>query len=270
MCFHNYSQHSGCGHLGESHTQPWELCNVAISKLHRLRGPMSPPLSPAPTSSALPKRSPSTRRFFSLSRSNTTASQRMSNSYLPATPCESTSSTATTGTATPATPATPTPPPPPPPPPAPPAAQLLDYSTLADHELKAVRCATPIERTHVSRQMAVCKNCARWLDDMRSMLARYDKTGSIRGTAAFEKFLKPQGGGGGHALLQATASSQPQQDDLTIPLDNCDDRGVALGARQAIVMGHPVHGMWHGAGGLEALEKELNERKLLEQGAKYR
>jgi hypothetical protein len=84
---------------------------------------------------------------------------------------------------------------------------------------------------------------------MRSMLARYDKTGSIRGTGAFEKFLKPEGDALGE-----------QDDDVTIPLDDCDDNGVALGARQAIVMGHPA-GVLDGDGGLLALEKELNAQR---------
>ena len=84
---------------------------------------------------------------------------------------------------------------------------------------------------------------------MRSMVIRYDKTGSIRGTSAFEKFLKPEGNSLGE-----------QEDDVTIPLDDRDDRGHVLGARQAIVMGHPA-GMLDGDGGLLALEKELNAQK---------
>lgn len=62
---------------------------------------------------------------------------------------------------------------------------------------------------------------------MRGMLARYDKTGSIRGTAAFEAFLKWRGEGGGE-----------EEGDLTVPLDDSVD-GVALGAREAIILGHP-------------------------------
>lgn len=58
---------------------------------------------------------------------------------------------------------------------------------------------------------------------MRNMIDRYDKTGSIRGTAAFDAFLKWQGEG--------------EEGDLTVPLDDSVD-GVALGAREAIILGH--------------------------------
>jgi hypothetical protein len=75
--------------------------------------------------------------------------------------------------------------------------------------------------------MNVCKECKRWIGDMRSMIERYDKTGSIRGTAAFEAFLRWQGEGGGE-----------RDGDLTVPLDDSVD-GVVLGAREAIVLGHP-------------------------------
>lgn len=80
---------------------------------------------------------------------------------------------------------------------------------------------------------------------MRSMLSRYDKTGSIRGTVAFEKFLKSEGDAGGE-----------RDDDLTVPLDDSVD-GHRLGARQAIVLGHAGDGAVM-EGGLEALEKEMN------------
>jgi hypothetical protein len=118
----------------------------------------------------------------------------------------------------------------------------LNYATLPDHQLVAVKCEQSIKSTHVSREMDVCKTCKRWIDDMRSMLVRYDKTGSIRGTGAFEKFLKGE--------------EDSAEDDLTVPLDDC------VGARQAIIMGHSENGlMIDGAGGLEALERELNEKR---------
>lgn len=124
----------------------------------------------------------------------------------------------------------------------------LNYATLPDHQLVAVKCAQPFKRTHVSREMDVCKTCKRWIDDMRSMLVRYDKTGSIRGTGAFEKFLKGEGDSGGE-----------RDDDLTVPLDD-EVNGVPLGARQAIILGYPESAM-RGNGGLIALEKEMNERR---------
>jgi hypothetical protein len=91
----------------------------------------------------------------------------------------------------------------------------LDYSTLPDHQLLAVKCSTPIKRTHVSREMVVCKDCTKYLGQMRSMLQRYDKTGSIRGTAAFEKFLVREGDGGGE-----------REGDLTVPVDEEDGEGL--------------------------------------------
>ncbi|KAF9694551.1 hypothetical protein EKO04_007643 [Ascochyta lentis] len=224
MCYHNFTQqvptsksfensllihsHNGCGHIGESHHQPWTLCDTAMHRLNDLRGPMSPPLSPPASNSAPVKRSSSTRRFFSLSqtmsRSASTASRRTvsspedardSNGYFSPTAF--------------------------------PEAATLNYATLPDHQLKAVRCCKPTKRTQISREMNVCKECKRWIGDMRSMIERFDKTGSIRGTAAFEAFMRWQGEGGGES-----------EGDLTVPLNDSVD-GVALGAREAIILGHP-------------------------------
>lgn len=38
--------------------------------------------------------------------------------------------------------------------------------------------------------MRVCKECERWIEEMRFMVGRWEKTGSVRGTRAFEEFLK--------------------------------------------------------------------------------
>ncbi|KAF1937595.1 hypothetical protein EJ02DRAFT_458599 [Clathrospora elynae] len=237
MCFHNYSQHNGCGHIGESHTHPWTLCDIALQRLNNLRGPSSPPLSPPISNfAAQPKRTASTRRFFSLSgtlsRSSTNASyvsrRATSGPTGAATPRSSNSSY---GPYTPTT--------------------ALDYSTLPDHQLVAVKCAVPIKRTHVSREMVVCKDCVRWIGQMRNMIERYDKTGSIRGTGAFEKFLKWEGEGGGE-----------REGDLTVPLDDGEERGAFTGARQAIILGHPESNMnAEGPRGLGTLERE--------EGGKY-
>lgn len=62
---------------------------------------------------------------------------------------------------------------------------------------------------------------------MRSMVACYDKTGSIKGTVAFDRFLKWAGEGAGDA-----------EGDLTVPVDE-DGPGAVYGARQAIIMGLP-------------------------------
>ena len=166
---------------------------------------MSPPLSP-PTAGAPVKRSASTRRFFSLSqtisRSTSTASRRTVSSLDDA-----------RDSSTYFSPVEP--------------ANALNYATLPDHQLNAVRCGDPTKRTQISREMNVCKECKRWIGDMRSMIERYDKTGSIRGTVAFEAFLRWQGEGGGEP-----------DGDLTVPLDDGVD-GVVSGAREAIILGHP-------------------------------
>lgn len=97
--------------------------------------------------------------------------------------------------------------------------------------------------------MVVCKDCARWIESMRTMIKFYDKNGSIRGTAAFEKFLKWEGEGGGE-----------REGDLTVPVDD-GDGGGAFGARQAIILGHPESAMnAEGPRGLGTLEREIEGR----------
>jgi hypothetical protein len=93
--------------------------------------------------------------------------------------------------------------------------------------------------------MKVCKLCQKNVDDMRSMLARYDKTGNIRGTIAFEKFLKWEGEGAGDG-----------EGDLTVPVED-DEPGAIYGARQAIIMGVPESAMnASGPKGLGTMERE--------------
>lgn len=79
------------------------------------------------------------------------------------------------------------------------------------------------------------------------MLSRYDKTGNIRGTTAFEKFLKWEGEGAGDG-----------EGDLTVPVDD-GDTGAAFGARQAIIMGVPESAMnANGPKGLGTLERDTD------------
>ncbi|KAH8724880.1 hypothetical protein GQ44DRAFT_707973 [Phaeosphaeriaceae sp. PMI808] len=237
MCFHNFTQHNGCGHMGETHACPWTLCPAALQRLNDLRGPNSPPISSvgATPNFAPPKRNSSTRRFFSigstLSRSNTTASIVSRRSTTSGAPSTSRDSMSSHGSFTPGV-----------------TGMEINYSTLPDHQLIAVRCAQPTKVSKVSRDMVVCKVCKRWIEDMRSMIARYDKTGSVMGTGAFEKFLKPAGDAGGG-----------REGDFTVPLDDCLD-GVRLGARQAIILGHPENAMGD-EGSLEALERKLNRER---------
>lgn len=73
------------------------------------------------------------------------------------------------------------------------------------------------------------------------MLARYDKTGSILGTAAFDKFLRWEGEGRGE-----------REGDVTVPL--YEEDGDVFGARQAIVMGFSEREMIpRGLKGLESV-----------------
>lgn len=178
MCYHNYTQHNGCSHLGESHTQPWTLCPEAEARLTQLRGPMSPPLSPA-SAFPQPQRTASTssssrigKRFASfsatLSRSSTTASL-------------SSNRRAVSG-------------------PSPSRASTSSYISagggewgIPDHQLEAVKCKQPERRTQVSSEMDVCKECAKWIREMRFLLERYEKTGVVKGTRAFEEFLRTRG-----------------------------------------------------------------------------
>lgn len=90
------------------------------------------------------------------------------------------------------------------------------------------------------------------------MLARFDKTGSVRGTVAFEKFLKWEGDGGGE-----------REGDLTIPLDDGSDGG-SFGARQAIIMGYPESALnADGPKGLGTLEMDAAYRCPPEKGGRY-
>ncbi|KAL6703488.1 hypothetical protein ACN47E_009586 [Coniothyrium glycines] len=243
MCFHNYTQHNGCGHIGESHTHPWTLCDTALHRLNHLRGPNTPPLSPPALGFEPPKRSASTRRFFSLSgtlsRTSTSASASSRRAISgPTSGHKRSDSTSSHGSIV--------------------ATHALDYSTLPDHQLAAVKCGDPTKRTHVSREMNVCKDCKRCINDMRSMLQRYDKSGSVRGTAAFEKFLKWEGEGGGE-----------REGDLTVPLDDGSEYGGLFGARQAIILGHPESAMnAEGPRGLGTME-HLDDEKYFARYEKY-
>jgi hypothetical protein len=43
--------------------------------------------------------------------------------------------------------------------------------------------------------MDVCKECKRWIREMRFVIERFEKTGSVKGTKAFEEFLRFRGEG---------------------------------------------------------------------------
>lgn len=152
MCYTNFTQHSGCGHIGESSTQPLTLCDDAIHGLYSLRGPNSPPISPqTPQFFAPPKRSASKRRFLSLSqtlsRASSTTSRQSGRSSV-----RSANSSFTPSTTVPVN---------------------VDYASLPVHQLNAVKCKEPVRRSQVASDMDVCPECKKALMDMRSMLERY-------------------------------------------------------------------------------------------------
>jgi hypothetical protein len=63
---------------------------------------------------------------------------------------------------------------------------------IPGHEFETVKCKAPDvhRRTTVSSQMEVCKECQKWIREMRFLVQRYDKTGCVKGTRAFEEFLR--------------------------------------------------------------------------------
>lgn len=71
----------------------------------------------------------------------------------------------------------------------------MEGSLIPDYQLAAVMCkgGDVVRRTLVSSEMEVCKECRRWIEEMRFLLTRYDKTGSVKGMAVYEEFLKPRG-----------------------------------------------------------------------------
>ncbi|PSN61751.1 hypothetical protein BS50DRAFT_651147 [Corynespora cassiicola Philippines] len=189
MCQHNSTRHNGCGHMGESHTHPYTLCPHALEKLSTLRGPNTAPLySQAPSAPNTLKRSNTStsqkpsffRRFTSMpARSNTTASappppstRRPRHSRSASTPGGA-QPRASTSAQRPAGPVT-------------------------DHELKVVLCRGEAleERTVVSSEMQVCKECQYWIEQMRELVTQYKKSGSVKGFMAFREFLEGSGGRG--------------------------------------------------------------------------
>lgn len=75
----------------------------------------------------------------------------------------------------------------------------IGSGTITDYESEAIKCRNEEDlqkRTLVSSKMQVCKVCQKWIREMQSMIQRYDKTGSVKGTRAFEEFLKFKSCGG--------------------------------------------------------------------------
>ncbi|CAI6227484.1 unnamed protein product [Periconia digitata] len=190
MCFRNYTQHSGCGHYGETYQNSYTPCETAFQTILATRGPSSPPLSP-PAEFFNPSRPASysgsgppqvkrsgtatakSKRFFSMSnmlqRSNTatSTSRRAVSDSTSSYPALSSSNGNGNG-------------------------WLNDFG-IPDHELNHVASTCPglTSRTIVSSSGGqVCKECKAWIELMRSMIEGYDKGRGVRGTPAFKEFLK--------------------------------------------------------------------------------
>lgn len=56
--------------------------------------------------------------------------------------------------------------------------------------LNAAQCPILEERQIANSDMDVCADCKRSVEDMRFLVARYDRSGSVKGCTAFDRFLK--------------------------------------------------------------------------------
>ena len=67
---------------------------------------------------------------------------------------------------------------------------------IPDYQWKGVLCTEVVDRTRVRSGGAVtiCDICAKAVTDMRFMIKRFDATGSVKGTSAFEEFLMGRAG----------------------------------------------------------------------------
>ncbi|KAF2750389.1 hypothetical protein M011DRAFT_241519 [Sporormia fimetaria CBS 119925] len=171
MCYHNLTQHNGCGHIGERHTAAWTLCAAAEQRLAQLRGPT--PIAPSTT------RPPKLGKRFtsfgsSFSRSNTANPSLQRTMSGPPSSLSVGSRTSISSATT----------------------QETSCGDIPRYEFNSVKCGEEVceTRTQVTRDMDVCKGCKRWIEEMRSMIAGYDRSGIIRGTKVYEEFLKARVG----------------------------------------------------------------------------
>jgi hypothetical protein len=160
MYHHNFTQHVGCGHISETHLQPWTLCTDAEKRLSERLGQA---MQPSP-----PQGSTYVQRNASSSSSG--LRQRLKVRLL-LSPTSNTPSSYASPTSTPS---------------------LASLHGLPMHEIQAITCMKSVQRTHTSAgaKMDVCGECKVWMSAMWSMLERYDKTGCIKGTRAYDEFLR--------------------------------------------------------------------------------
>ncbi|KAF2709063.1 hypothetical protein K504DRAFT_468271 [Pleomassaria siparia CBS 279.74] len=185
MCWLNYSQHMGCGHYGPPATNAYSLCVVGQKALLDRRGPSSPPLM-SPSSAPAPpplKRSSTLGRFFESSvkrsASTTTARRAVSGPSGGTSASRLSMETSTVRFGLDVTPGS------------------QRNATITDAELKAVLCKgeelKKRARVWNGDEINICIKCKETISDMRFMIERLDKTGSIKGTKAFTDFLQLRG-----------------------------------------------------------------------------
>lgn len=180
MCYHNYTQYSGCGHFGEA-PERYTLCNPVYAEVYAKRGPSSPLPVPPEEYFKQPMRRSTTKRktrFFSMSnvleRSGTTKS--FSSRRAVSGPENGGGSRDSRSS----------------------FAEGRSGISILEHELKeaAQRCPNIQDKTQVGNNAPgqVCEECRKWIDSLRIMLKTYEEGKGVRGTKAFEEFLKDRPG----------------------------------------------------------------------------
>ncbi|KAF9739526.1 hypothetical protein PMIN02_005821 [Paraphaeosphaeria minitans] len=172
MRWHNYTQHSGCGHYGEVYNERYTLCQPTYQTLMSKRGPSSPPIAPPQDFTFFPqpaKRSNTTKsgRFFGLRRSSTAASTSSRRAASGPGSVGLNRASTTSGASN----------------------QFPDYEMLPQVQA----CPELKTRTIVTQSVdksQVCSECSKWIEHMRNMIAGYDKRRGLRGSAAFKEFLE--------------------------------------------------------------------------------
>jgi len=161
MCYINITIHNGCGHRAPSTSDPYTLCDAALARLAAATGnsadslPMPPP--PPPKSKRMSTNSGRFSSFKALGRTSSTSSMLSKRSVSDSVTSPTSSSFAWK------------------PPP---------------HMMIAARCEVPEERERANSGMDVCAECQKWINEMRFLVERYDRTWNVKGCKAFDEFLR--------------------------------------------------------------------------------